>query len=438
MRCVSTRGHDTASLTEALQRGLARDGGLYVPAQWPRFAAAAFAGADSLAAVATRLLQPFFADHVLADQVGAISAAAFNFPLPVIELRAPRTYLLELFHGPTGAFKDVGARFLAEVLSRLRSPSAPPVTVLAATSGDTGSAVAAAFHRRPGFQVAILFPDGRVSARQAHLLSCFGDNVQSFAVQGSFDDCQAMVKAAFADADLQARCPLTSANSISLGRLLPQAAYYAQVALAHWQRHQRALNFVIPTGNLGNGLAALYARSMGLPVGEVVLATNANRVLPEFLASGDYQPRASIATLANAMDVGAPSNLERLRALFASTAELTQAVTAVSVTDAAIAARIRRFFADEGRAICPHTAVAAEVLAGLREGGDQRDWCLVASADPVKFESIVEPLIGQSLAVPPSLEHWLQRPALATPIAATAAALRQQLLARQGSAIIAE
>lgn len=428
MRCVSTRGNDAAPITEALQRGLARDGGLYVPEALPRFELMQFAGAETLPAVATQLLQPFFVGGVLAGEVAAICDAAFNFPLPVIELKAPATYLLELFHGPTGAFKDVGARFLAEVLSRLRAPSAPPVTVLAATSGDTGSAVAAAFHRRPGFRVVILFPDGRVSARQAHLLSCFGDNVRSFAVQGSFDDCQAMVKVAFADTDLQAQCPLTSANSISLGRLLPQAAYYAQAALAHWRGHQRRLNFVIPTGNLGNGLAALYARSMGLPVGEVVLATNANRVLPDFLASGDYQPRASIATLANAMDVGAPSNLERLRALFATPAELTAAVSAQAVGDAAIAAQIRRFYADEGRAICPHTAVAAEVLANLRAGGDQRDWCIVATADPAKFESVVEPLIGRRLETPPSLAQWLQRLATAIPMAATATALRQRLL----------
>jgi threonine synthase len=428
MHCLSTRGGDRAPIAEALQRGLARDGGLYVPERLPTFALADFDGAFGLPAVATRLLRPFFADSPLADSIGAVCAEAFDFPVPLVDVPAPSTHVLELFHGPTAAFKDFGARFLAGCLERLRDPMAPDVTVLAATSGDTGSAVAAAFHQRPGFRAAILFPDGRVSPRQAHLLSCFGDNVASFAVQGSFDDCQAMVKAAFADPDLQARVPLTSANSISLGRLLPQAAYYAHAALGYWRAHGRRLGFVIPTGNLGNGLAALYARRMGLPIGDVVFATNANRVLPDFLASGAYRPAASIATLANAMDVGAPSNLERLRALHAEHSALTAEVTAQSVDDVRIRERIVRFHAEQGMPICPHTAVAAEVLAGLRERGDTRPWAIVATAHPAKFESVVEPLIGQPVEVPYSMRQWLARPAFAEPLAASPQALGNRLL----------
>jgi len=428
MHCLSTRGGDSAPITLALQRGLALDGGLYLPERVPHFQISDFEGAAELPAVATRLLQPFFEDTPLSDQVGAICSEALNFPTPLCALPEPGSYLLELFHGPTAAFKDIGARFLAECLSRLRDPMAADVTVLAATSGDTGSAVAAAFHGRPGFRAAILFPDGRVSPRQAHLLSCFGDNIASYAVQGNFDACQAMVKAAFADAELQAHCPLTSANSISLGRLLPQSAYYAHSALTHWRTHGTALNFVIPTGNLGNGLAALYARMMGLPVGEIVLATNANRVLPDFLDSGRYEPRASLATLANAMDVGAPSNLERLRALFPEHSALRAEVSAHSVDDTRIRARIQTFKREQGRVICPHTAVAAEVLADLRRAGDLRDWCIVATAHPAKFESVVEPLIGETIAVPPGMRHWLDRPAQAIALAADSAVLGDSLL----------
>ncbi len=428
MQCISTRGGDCVSIAEALQRGLARDGGLYVPERLPQFKVSDFDGAQSLPAVATRMLRPFFDSSPLADAIGAVCNEAFNFAVPLVELPEASSCVLELFHGPTAAFKDIGARFLAACLGRLRDPFAADVTVLAATSGDTGSAVAAAFHQRPGFRVAILFPDGRVSPRQAHLLSCFGDNVASYAVQGSFDDCQSMVKAAFADAELQTHCPLTSANSISLGRLLPQATYYAYSALLYWRLHGALLNFVIPTGNLGNGLAAIYARSMGLPIGDIVLGTNANRVLPDFLATGEYRPAPGIATIANAMDVGAPSNLERLRALFGLHTDLAAQVSATSVTDDCIRARIVRFHAEQGMVICPHTAVAAELLAGLRDRGDRRPWCIVATAHPAKFESVVEPLIGAAVPIPASMRQWLERPAQAQPLAADAAALRHSLL----------
>lgn len=419
MKVVSTRGGDRCSVVEALSRGLARDGGLYVPEHWLLFRTDDFAKCDALADIAAVLLRPFLADSPLADAAADICAEALNFDTPLVTLPDGRTHLLELFHGPTGAFKDVGARVLAACLSRLRLADTPDLTVLVATSGDTGSAVAGAFHRRPGFKVAVLFPDRGVSPRQKHLLSCFGDNVTSYAVDGTFDDCQAMVKAAFANVGLQAAVPLTSANSISIGRLLPQMAYYAQAALRHMRRGGAILNVAIPSGNLGNALAAIWIRAMGLPIGEIAIVSNANRVLPDFFETGIYTPRPSVPTIANAMDVGAPSNLERLRAGFADAGRLhTQ-----SVDDATIRQRVPAFLAEFDTVICPHTATAAEFVAGRRAAGDLRDWAIVATAHPAKFESVVEPLIGRPLPVPDVLARWLAVPAHALPLAAQPEAL---------------
>jgi threonine synthase len=300
-------------------------------------------------------------------------------------------------------------------------------TVLVATSGDTGAAVAAAFHRRPGFRVVILYPEGRVSPRQAHQLGAFGDNVRALRVAGSFDDCQALAKQAFADAALRTSVPLLSANSISLGRLLPQMSYYAQAACAHRRRHGQVLNFIVPTGNLGNAVAALLAKSLGLPIGTVALACNANRTLPEFLAGSEYTPRASVATLANAMDVGAPSNIERLRWLYPDVQALRAATPAAWFDDAAIRAALIAADHRHGLAVCPHTACGLALLDDLRARGDQRAWAVVATAHAAKFETIVEPLLGRRIPAPAPLDAVLARPARADPIAADYAALHAEL-----------
>ncbi|MFB9066872.1 threonine synthase [Pseudofulvimonas gallinarii] len=426
---VSTRGGSPAvGLSAAIAAGLAADGGLYVPAHFLRAPLDALAGAGDLADTASALLSPFFSGDPLAADLPAIARAALDFPVPLRALRGDDSaWLLELFHGPTAAFKDVGARFLAEVLARL--PDAAPLrTVLVATSGDTGAAVAAAFHRRPGFRVVILYPDGRVSPRQAHQLGAFGDNVLALRVQGSFDDCQALVKQAFSDVGLRARAPLLSANSISLGRFLPQMGYYTLAAFAQQRAGGPPLNFIVPTGNLGNACAALMAKSMGVPIGTVALACNANRTLPDFLAGADYTPRASVATLANAMDVGAPSNIERLRWLYPDAVALRAAVPAASFDDAQIRGQIVRAEREHGVAVCPHTACGLAMLARLRERGDTRPWAIAATAHPAKFDSIVEPLLQRAVPVPPALASLLERPAQADPLAADYPPLRRMLL----------
>ncbi|MBA2079809.1 threonine synthase [Rhodanobacter sp. PCA2] len=428
LRYLSTRGRaPAATLGEAIAAGLAPDGGLYVPERLPTLAPADFAPHGTLADTAATLLAPFFAGDPLAAELPAICAEALDFPVPLRALPYLDAQVLELFHGPTAAFKDVGARFLAASLRRLPRADARTLTILVATSGDTGAAVGAAFHRQPGVRVVILYPDGLVSPRQAHQLGCFGDNVQALRVAGRFDDCQRMVKAALNDAGLQHALPLSSANSISLGRLLPQMSYYAHAALGWWREHRAPLDFIVPTGNLGNALACLWVRAMGLPVGEVRLACNANATLPEFFAGRDYAPREAVATLANAMDVGAPSNFERLRWSFGDDDAVRHALQAESVDDATIRRTIAAHARTHGEAFCPHTATAVHVLDRLREQGDARPWTVVATAHPAKFEQVVEPLVGHPLAVPSALAAMLQRSATAAPLAASDEALKHWL-----------
>lgn len=428
MKFASTRDSTIAmDLGSALIAGLAADGGLYVPKKLPTFAAKEFAGDDSLAAVATRLLQPFFDDDPLADSLAAICADAFDFPVPLKALPPQQTHLLELFHGPTAAFKDFGARFLSRCLQRLRMPDRAPLTIVVATSGDTGAAVAAAFHGLAGLRVVVLYPDGGVSPRQAHQLGCFGDNISALRVAGSFDDCQRLVKQALSDRELQERIALSSANSISLGRWLPQMAYYAHASLAHWRKTGGLLSFVIPTGNLGNAMAAILARTCGLPIGDIALATNANRILAEFFAGADYAPKQSVATLANAMDVGAPSNFERLSWLYPDSAKLRSNFSVAAVDDESISATIKAAALSWGEIVCPHTACAVRVLENLREDGASGDWAIVATAHPAKFEQIVEPLIGRRITPPDALAELLARPASAEPMGASYEAFRDLL-----------
>jgi threonine synthase len=273
----------------------------------------------------------------------------------------------------------------------------------------------------------ILYPEGRVSPRQAHGLECWGDNVRTFRIKGRFDDCQRLAKQALGDADLRERVALSSANSISLGRLLPQVAYYAHASMHFFAAHGEPLNFIVPTGNLGNAAAAFVGKRMGLPIGELVLATNANDVLPRFFAGGDYAPGASRTTLANAMDVGAPSNFERLRHWHGDDDALRATFTAHAIDDNAISDTIRHAPKRHGVVPCPHTATGLHVLEGLRDRGDTRPWAVVATAHPAKFESIVEPLAGRAVAMPPSLAETLSRSAFAESLPVDYAALRKQL-----------
>ena len=406
MRFVSTRGKaPAATFSEAVLAGLAGDGGLFVPERFPLFDPRSFDDAEEFPALAARVLEPFLEGDELRSELPRLCRAAFDFPLVLDELR-DRTAVLELFHGPTAAFKDFGARFLAECLAARLPASGPPLTVLVATSGDTGGAVAAAFHRRPGTRVAVLYPLGGVSARQEQQLTCWGDNVRSFAVHGTFDDCQRVVKAAFRDERTSRTHRLTSANSINVGRLLPQMAYYAAASLEYRRRAGADAGFVIPSGNVGNAVGAFWAKRAGFPLGRIAMAANANRVVPEWFESGAWRPRPSVPTLANAMDVGDPSNMERLFQLYPRREDLLRDACSMSFDDATIRDVIARGPAEWGRVWCPHTATAVR----LRERLASPDWVIVATAHPAKFETIVEPLIGRAIELPARLAELLDRP----------------------------
>jgi threonine synthase len=397
-----------------------------MPQRLPRFSAKDFAHADSPQKVAAIVLQPFFAESALATDLPQIITETFHFPLPVRELRGkPGTLrLLELFHGPTAAFKDIGAAFLAACLGRLEGDTARPLTILVATSGDTGGAVAGAFNERPGMRVVVLFPDGRVSERQAQQLTCWGDNVLSLAVNGSFDDCQALVKGALADKELTTRFRFSSANSINIGRLLPQSIYYADASMRHFHATGVKPGFIVPSGNLGNALACVMAREMAMPIGDIILATNENRIIADVLDGASWLPRRSIQTLASAMDVGNPSNMERLLALFGGAAELASRVRAVPVSNDEIREQIRLNRVEFGVIVCPHTATATAAWRQLDDGArSNTDWIAVATAHPAKFEQIVEPLIGETIALPPELERILSLPRRCTQIEPQAEAL---------------
>lgn len=427
MRFVSTRGAAApVTLSDAILQGLASDGGLFVPDRMPVLPLTGFSDTAALASIAEHLLAPFAEGDALAGELGAICREAFDFPAPVRPLERAR--VLELFHGPTCAFKDFGARFTAAALERVHRSRGQKVTILVATSGDTGGAVAAAFHQRPWVDVVLLYPDGLVSSRQAQQLACWGGNVRTFAVQGTFDDCQRMVKDAFQDRALSAALGLSSANSINIGRLLPQMVYYAAASLAIWHRERRKANFVVPSGNLGNVTAGVWARELGLPIGDIVLATNANPAVTEFLDGGAWRPRASAPTLASAMDVGNPSNMERLRALFPD--RLASRVSARLVTDEQIRATIREDAQALDYVWDPHGATAAHVYHHAladRALTKNEAWVLLATAHPAKFNEIVEPLIGREIEVPPALARLLRLPRQEERLAPTVDALRARL-----------
>jgi threonine synthase len=423
---VSTRGGvPPVRLAEALRQGLAPDGGLFVPVDVPVMSAEEWAGlrGRTLPDVATALIAPLVADTFDRATLGRLMASALAFPIPLVPI-VPGTWALELFHGPTLAFKDVGARSMARWLAATAGAAGDgPLTVLVATSGDTGGAVAHAFHRVAGTRVVVLYPRGRVSAVQEAQFATLGDNVTAVSVEGTFDDCQRLVKEAFSDGALSTRYRLTSANSISVGRLLPQMAYYAWAVLQLPAEAPPPV-VVVPSGNLGNVTAGLLAARRGVPIARFVAATTVNDPLPRYLVSGRYEPTAAVPTLANAMDVGDPSNFERLQWLFGGDlAAMRRAVAGLAVTDDEIRTAMRDMAA-HGYIADPHTAVGWVGAARAASDVDPAvPRVILSTAHPAKFGDVVAPVLGREIPLPPALaERMAHRPS-AWPAAPSLAAV---------------
>ena len=413
MRYRSTsREAPLTSLRGAVLRGLAPDGGLYMPVEIARRSPEELEEFRALpfTEVCFRVVKPFAAPEVPEDVLWQVVSEAINFPVKMVSL-SPGLHILELFHGPTLAFKDFGARFMARLMGYFVRGETRPLTVLVATSGDTGSAVAHGFLGVPGIRVVILYPSKRISEAQEKQFTTLGENITALEVSGTFDDCQRLVKEAFVDFTLRAKHRFSSANSINIGRLLPQMVYYIASSLEVERATGAKGSYIIPAGNLGNAFAAVWARALGFPIGRIILAHNANVTVPDYLRTGIWQPRSSIPTLASAMDVGNPSNMERLRVLYRTVDAMREQLSADSVDDATIRRRIGEDFMQFGREWCPHTATAAEVYRRLSERERRASpWVLVATAHPAKFNDIVEPIIGKPVDVPPALARLLELP----------------------------
>jgi threonine synthase len=412
---VSTRGNAPAvTFREALLTGLAPDGGLYVPQS---LAPVDFEdlGDASLVEVATAIAVAFIGRELPRGDLERLLGDALNFPIP-LALVGERV-AVELFHGPTFAFKDVGTRVMARLMAHFNQAD-EPLTVLVATSGDTGSAVAHAFHGLAGTRVVVLFPEGAVTPVQEAQFTTLGGNVTAVSVNGTFDDCQRLAKEAFADERLRTRVRLTSANSINIGRLLPQSFYFAYTAL----QSSRPVVFSVPSGNFGNLTAGLLTWKLGAPIRQFVAATTINDTVARYLETGRYEPRPAVATLANAMDVGHPSNVERMRWLFGDDLHaMRRMITASVQRDEDVRRTIHDVFEHYGYVCDPHTAIAYAALNGVQDAS--HPLAFLATAHPAKFKETVEPEIHAHIPLPRALAEAMARPRIVERIRAHSAAV---------------
>jgi threonine synthase len=462
MKYYSTRDRSaTVPFATAALNGLASDGGLFIPQEIPAFSSTVGSslGTMGFTEIAFETIKPYVHEDIPDSVLGDMVESAFTFPAPLVPVKD--RFVLELFHGPTAAFKDFGARFMARCFAYLRRNEDRELHILVATSGDTGGAVADGFYGVEGIAVTVLYPKGRVSPLQERQIAGLGGNVSAIAVEGSFDDCQRLVKSAFVHPELNRTMNLSSANSINISRLLPQAVYYvAASALAKSGRysqdgqatprlrgqaqdqkvvHQGQLGknilFCVPSGNFGNLTAGLYAQAMGAPIAGFIAATNINKTVPEYLASGVYEPRPSVATISNAMDVGAPSNFERMTAHW-SYEELRKKISGFWVDDDRTRQTIARVFDQTGYVLDPHGAVGwtavDQWLEAIKDtehrfAGFNGPVAVLGTAHPAKFSETVEKLVG-SVPVPPSLAQAMGRTVQAVTIRADIEALVEALL----------
>ena len=415
MKFISTNGEsEPATFQEAILRGLAPDGGLYVPAEFPSIDSTFIndLSQKTLPDIAFEITR-YFVDEIKPEYLRELLNEAINFDAPLVPLHGNR-YILELFHGPTMAFKDFGARFMSRLFGALQGGNHEEIVILAATSGDTGSAVAQGFLGVEGIKVCLLYPSGKVSKLQEQQITTAGHNVTALEINGTFDDCQQMVKEAFSDPELDEKLILSSANSINIARLIPQTFYYFY-ALSQLGEYSEPI-FSVPSGNFGNLTAGLWAKKMGMPAKGFIAATNANDIFPEYLNTGEFNPKPSVQTISNAMDVGNPSNFDRIEHLFDYSHEKIKShIWGASFSDDQTRKAIRKVYDETGYILDPHTAVGylgvEEYINSdeFRFGNNHSPFVILATAHPAKFSEEIEPVIHKEIKRPERLRKSMEK-----------------------------
>lgn len=435
MELYSTKNKKAlTNLKHAVLKGLPDDNGLFMPVEIPRLPSAFIENLPdySFQEIAFTICQSLLKGAIPDENLRDIIQNAVNFPAPIVRLDEEK-YILELFHGPSLAFKDFGARFMAQLMSYFNQGEGRELVILVATSGDTGGAVAAGFLQTPGTKVVILYPSGKVSMLQEKQLTTLGHNILALEVDGTFDDCQSMVKQAFLDKELTEKIRLTSANSINISRLIPQSFYYFE-AYKQLPRDERGVIFCVPSGNFGNLTAGLMAQHMGLPVRHFIAATNVNDVVPEYLESGIFSPRPSVRTLSNAMDVGNPSNFARMLDLYEGKEEgstwnnMRQSITGYAFGDDETRTAVSEVFRKYNYVIDPHGAVGYLALKDYQEKLPNTKGVILETAHPAKFLDEVEAILGRKVEVPERLALLAERKKEAVSMPAEFAGFKEWLL----------
>lgn len=428
----------TTTFLHAAVQGLAHDGGLWMPQQIPTLPPDFFANLPQMdfPTMATHVMQAFLGEEIPASELEHLVRDAFDFDAPIVKI-TDKTYALELFHGPTCAFKDFGARFMARAMSygrkHLNTAQNQDLCVLVATSGDTGSAVAHGFWNVPGIRVVILYPKGKVSELQEKQLTTMGANIAALEVEGTFDDCQALVKTAFQDSDLTRRLALTSANSINIARLLPQSLYYFRAFALLPKEERENVLFCTPSGNFGNITGGLFAKKMGLPIRRFIAASNRNDTFPLYLQSGVYAAKPSVATPSNAMDVGNPSNFVRIEKLYEGNIDaMRRDIVGMSISDETTLETVARVEKAHGYVMCPHTAVGYAAVEEYRrtatDDTKNATAIVLATAHPAKFGEVIEPVLHKPVPVPERLAEYARKTKHSTVIPVSYDRLKAYLL----------
>ncbi|MDB4834985.1 threonine synthase [Cyclobacteriaceae bacterium] len=421
---------DNVSFEKAVFKGLPDDNGLYMPTEIPKLPQEFFdtIEAKSFPEIAFEVSNALIGDEIPAEDLKVIIDDAVNFEAPVVNIH-DNINVLELFHGPSFAFKDFGARFMSRVMSYFLKKSEKEINILVATSGDTGSAVGHGFLGVDGIKVTILYPSGKVSNTQEKQLTTLGQNITALEVDGVFDDCQTLVKTAFLDSELTAQLNLSSANSINIARLIPQSFYYFWT-YAQLKKQGKPVVFCVPSGNFGNICGGLIASKMGLPVEKFIAATNVNDIVPHYLTSGLFEPKSSIATISNAMDVGNPSNFPRMIALYGNDYDkVVSHIVGKTYNDDQTKEAMKAIYDKYGYVMCPHTAIAYLGLTEyMKESGSNANGVLLSTAHPAKFDTVVDPILGITIGLPEHLKEINAKEKVATPMKADFNAFKELLL----------